>query len=68
MAASGPHQHCNQPEDAMAKGQMRSNREKKKPKAEHNKKKKGAAAPAPSPFAAGQGQGQPGYNPYGKKG
>jgi hypothetical protein len=34
----------------MAKGQMRSNKEKKKPKAEHNQKKKGAAAP--SPFAA----------------
>ena len=44
-------------EDAMAKGQMRSNKEKKKPKAEHNKKKKGGAAP--SAFAAGQ-QGQPG--------
>ena len=28
----------------MAKGQMRSNKEKKKPKAEHNKKQKGAAA------------------------
>jgi len=51
----------------MAKGQMRSTREKKKPKAEHNKKKKGGTAPAPSPFAPGQ-QGQPGYNPYGKKG
>jgi hypothetical protein len=34
----------------MAKGQMRSNREKKKPKAEWNKKKKGG--PAPQPFAA----------------
>jgi hypothetical protein len=52
-----------QQEDAMAKGQMRSNKEKKKPKAEHNKKQKGAA---PSPFAAVQGQ--PGSNPYGKKG
>jgi hypothetical protein len=48
----------------MAKGQMRSNKEKKKPKADHNKKKKDAVAP--SPFAAGQGQ--PGQNPYGKKG
>jgi hypothetical protein len=28
----------------MAKGQMRSNKEKKKPKAEHNKKKKGGPA------------------------
>jgi hypothetical protein len=55
----------------MAKGQMRSNKEKKKPKAEWNKKKKGASAPASSPFSLGQGQpgqGQPGYNPYGKKG
>jgi hypothetical protein len=49
----------------MAKGQMRSNKEKKKPKAAHNDKKKGGAAP--SPFAAGQGQGAPGANPYGKK-
>jgi hypothetical protein len=51
----------------MAKGQMRSNKEKKKPKAEWNKKKKGGVAPPPSPFSAVQGQGQPGYNPYGKK-
>ena len=36
----------------IAKGQMRSNKEKKKPKAEHNKKKKGS--PAPSPFSLGQ--------------
>ena len=47
----------------MAKGQMRSNKEKKKPKQDKNKKDKGAAA---SPFNAGQGQ--PGQNPYGKKG
>ena len=33
---------------AMAKGQMRSTKEKKKPKAEWNKKKKGGPAPAPS--------------------
>jgi hypothetical protein len=52
-------------EDAMAKGQMRSNKEKKKPKAEHNKNKKGAT-PAPSPFAPGK-QSQPGQNPFGKK-
>jgi hypothetical protein len=32
----------------MAKGQMRSNREKKKPKADKNKKK---ATPVASPFA-----------------
>jgi len=31
----------------MAKGQMRSNKEKKKPKAEWNKKKKGGPAAAP---------------------
>jgi hypothetical protein len=49
----------------MAKGQMRSNKEKKKPKAEHNKNKKGAT-PAPSPFAAAQ-QSKPGVNPFGKK-
>lgn len=44
----------------MAKGQMRSTKEKKKPKAEWNKKKKGGPQPpsakapmaaAPSPFA-----------------
>ena len=48
----------------MAKGQMRSNREKKKPKQDKNKAK-GAAAPSPSPFA-GQGQAKPGYG-AGKK-
>jgi len=37
----------------MAKGQMRSTKEKKKPKADHNKKKKGG--PVPSPFAVTQG-------------
>jgi hypothetical protein len=47
----------------MAKGQMRSNKEKKKPKQDKNKKDKGG--PAPSPFAPGQSQ--PGANPYGKK-
>jgi len=36
----------------MAKGQLRSTKEKKKPKAEWNKKKKGA--PAPSAFSSGQ--------------
>jgi hypothetical protein len=53
------------PEDAMAKGQMRGNKEKKKPKQDKNKKK-GAAAP--SPFAGMQSQSKPGTNPYGKKG
>jgi len=37
----------------MAKGQMRSNKEKKKPKADKNKKQKGVAAPS--------GQGQPNF-------
>jgi hypothetical protein len=50
----------------MAKGQMRSNKEKKKPKADHNLKKKGVHQPAaPSLFAPKPGQ--PGSNPYGKK-
>jgi len=49
----------------MAKGQMRSNKEKKKPKAEWNKKKKGG--PAVSPYAANQPQGVPGQNPFAKK-
>jgi hypothetical protein len=48
----------------MAKGQMRSNKEKKKPKQDKNKQK-GAAAP--SPFAGMQSQSKPGANPYGKK-
>ena len=50
----------------MAKGQMRSNKEKKKPKAEHNKKK-GGSTPSPSTFAPGK-QSQPSQNPFGKKG
>jgi hypothetical protein len=51
----------------MAKGQMRSNKEKKKPKAAHNLKKKGAQdMSANTPFASKGGQ--PGGNPYGKKG
>ena len=44
----------------MAKGQMRSNKEKKKPKAEHNKKKKGGPAPASQ-------KGQPAIGSAGKK-
>jgi hypothetical protein len=56
-------------EIAMAKGQMRGNKEKKKPKAEWNKKKKGAAAAphTPSAYAATYSQAKPAYNPYGKK-
>ena len=46
----------------MAKGQMRSNKEKKKPKAEWNKKKGG---PTPSPPAMGQSQTKTGL--FGKK-
>jgi hypothetical protein len=45
-------------EDDMAKGQMRSTREKKKPKADKNKKK--GAAPV-SPFASAAPPGKPGY-------
>jgi hypothetical protein len=51
-------------ENVMAKGQMRSNKEKKKPKADKNKKKEGSS----SSFGMAQNQGQPGSNPYGKKG
>jgi hypothetical protein len=39
----------------MAKGQMRSTKEKKKPKAEWNKKKKGGSAPVSS-MSGGQSQ------------
>ena len=49
----------------MAKGQMRSNKEKKKPKADKNIKKGGAT---PSPFSSGKMQMQAGQNPMGKKG
>lgn len=52
-------------EDLMAKGQMRSNKEKKKPKADHNKKKKGGPVPGESPFAR-IGEAKPGQT-YGKK-
>ncbi len=55
------------PEVAMAKGQMRSNREKKKPKQDKNKKK---GAEAPSPFASMHSQVKPGASytsQYGKK-
>jgi hypothetical protein len=52
----------------MAKGQMRSNKEKKKPKQDKNKKKGGGAAP--SPFAGMHSQSNPGSSytsQYGKK-
>jgi hypothetical protein len=45
----------------MAKGQMRSNKEKKKPKQDKNLKKGGAA---PSPFASGKPAA--GQSPYKK--
>jgi hypothetical protein len=46
----------------MAKGQMRSNKEKKKPKAEKNIKKGGAT---PSPYSSGKPA--IGQSPMGKK-
>jgi hypothetical protein len=49
----------------MAKGQMRSSKEKKKPKAEWNKKKKGG--PAPPTSAVGQLQSAAGQSPFAKK-
>ena len=49
----------------MAKGQMRSNKEKKKPKAEWNKKAKGGVTP--STFASGTSSGKPGQGAFGKK-
>jgi uncharacterized protein (DUF1697 family) len=39
-------------EEPMAKGQMRSNKEKRKPKADKNKPKKGTPAPAPGTSAS----------------
>ena len=47
-----------QREDNVAKGQLRSSREKKKPKTEKNKKKK--SAPAASPFTLVTGRDAPG--------
>jgi hypothetical protein len=52
-------------ENAMAKGQMKPNKEKKKPKADKNKK------PKHQPFGGATPQGQtghPGFNPFAKKG
>ena len=48
----------------MAKGQMRSNREKKKPKADKNKKKGG---PTVSPFSPVRLTGNPSQGGGGKK-
>jgi hypothetical protein len=47
---------------AMAKGQMRSTKEKKKPKADWNKKKKGGPVPVSSAAPSA-----PGASPFGKK-
>jgi hypothetical protein len=49
----------------MAKGQLRSNKEKKKPKQNKDKKKGGTA---PSPFAAAQMPVKPVNAGYGRKG
>ena len=51
---------------AMAKGQLRSSKEKKKPKAEWNKKKKGGPVP-PSSSTVGQIQSAAGQSPFTKK-
>jgi hypothetical protein len=48
----------------VAKGQLRSNREKKKPKADKSKIK---AAPAASPFASTRPPGKPAQGTGGKK-
>jgi hypothetical protein len=52
----------------MAKGQMRSNKEKKKPKAEWNKKKKGGSAPTAYASQYASGQSKPEQSPFAKKG
>jgi malonyl CoA-acyl carrier protein transacylase len=49
---------------AMAKGQLRSTKEKKKPKAEWNKKKKGGPPPSPT---VSQIQSALGHSPFAKK-
>jgi hypothetical protein len=52
----------------MAKGQMRSSKEKKKPKAEWNKKKKSGQAPTAYASQYASGQSKPEQGPFGKKG
>jgi hypothetical protein len=52
----------------MAKGQMRSSKEKKKPKAEWNKKKQGGAAPSTYAQRYGMEQSKSSPNPFQKKG
>jgi hypothetical protein len=58
----------NTKEEAMAKGQMRSNKEKKKPKAEWNKKKKGNESPSAYASQYAADQAKPNQNPFAKKG
>ena len=53
-------------EKAMAKGQMRKNKEKKKPKAEKDKKSGGSPSAYASQYAAGSSK--PNQNPFAKKG
>jgi hypothetical protein len=53
-------------EEAMAKGQMRSNKEKKKPKADKNKK--GSETPSAYASQYASGQSKPNQNPFAKKG
>ena len=53
-------------EEAMAKGQMRSNKEKKKPKADKGKKVSGSPSAYASQYASGQTK--PNQNPFAKKG
>src|SRR5215831_14952199 len=64
-ATARAREQANPGRNNMAKGQMRSTKEKKKPKAEWNKKKKGG--PTLSPFALAREPAQPGQNPFGKK-
>lgn len=52
----------------MAKGQLRSSKEKKKPKAEWNKKKKGRPTPTAYASQYATGASKPEQNPFGKKG
>jgi hypothetical protein len=63
-AACGSRTNQTSTEDVMAKGQMRSNKEKKKPK-QNKDKTKGAAT---SPFPAAPMPGKPVTPGYGKKG
>jgi hypothetical protein len=55
------------PEDAMAKGQMRSNKEKKKPKQDKDKKKGGEASSAFADMHSQVKSGSSYASQYGKK-